>query len=220
VANLLVLAVGVGIAGAVLVGGYWLAIRPWHLRWGATDTEVERAMPGDEIIKNPIHVATRAVTIKAKAEEIWPWLVQMGYKRGGMYSYDWIDRLIGVLDTPSAERIIPEFQHLEVGDVIPMGKPPSWPVAAIEPGRSLLVDIRWPRMHYTWVWGLYGLDDSQTRLVLRIRSHLTGKPWIVVFHAGDFGSFLMTRKHLLGIKQRAEALVRQRGEALSDRSGA
>jgi hypothetical protein len=76
--------------------------------------------PGDDIIKNPMHVATRAVTIKTRSAEIWPWLVQMGYKRGGMYSYDWIDRLLGVLDGPRAERIIPEFQHLEVGDVVPM----------------------------------------------------------------------------------------------------
>ena len=194
------------IAGAAALVVYLLWVRPWHLRWGATDAEVERAMPGDDEIKNPMHVTTRAVTIRARAAEIWPWLVQMGYRRGGMYSYDWIDRLLGgVLDRPSADRIIPEFQHLEVGDVIPMGSGPSWPVAAIEPNRSLLVVIREHGMEYTWSWGLYELDERYTRLVLRIHTLPTRPLLIPFFHIFDPGAFLMTRKHLLGIKQRAEA---------------
>jgi hypothetical protein len=79
------------IAGAAALAVYLFWIRPWHLRWGATDAEVERAMPGDDELENPTHVATRAVTIRARPAEIWPWLVQMGYQRGGMYTYDWID---------------------------------------------------------------------------------------------------------------------------------
>jgi hypothetical protein len=169
-------------------------------------------MTGDDIIKNPIHVTTRAITIKARPEEIWPWLVQMGYQRGGMYSYDWIDRVMGVLDRPSADRIIPKFQHLEVGDVIPLGTEPSWPVAAIEANRSLLLDIRAPGMHFTWSWGLCELDDRHTRLVLRIRTLLTKRWLIAVFHVVDFGSFLMTRKHLLGVRDRAEALAAKQGK--------
>jgi hypothetical protein len=94
------------IAGMVVLAIYLFVIRPWHLRWGATDAEVERAMPGDDEIKNPTHVTTRAVTIRTRPDEIWPWLVQMGYQRGGMYSYDWIDRVFGVLDRPSADRIL------------------------------------------------------------------------------------------------------------------
>jgi hypothetical protein len=94
------------IAGAAALAVYLLWIRPWYLRWGATDAEVERAMPGDEEIENPTHVTTRAVTIKARPAEIWPWLVQMGYQRGGMCSYDGIDRLLGILDRPSADRIL------------------------------------------------------------------------------------------------------------------
>ena len=139
----------IAIAGAAALIVYLLCVRPWHLRWGATDAEVERAMPGDDEIKNPTHVTTRAVTIRARPDEIWSWLVQMGYQRGGMYSYDWIDRLLGILDRPSADRILPEFQHLEVGDVIPMGSGPSWPVAAIEPNQSIVLVIREPGMEYT-----------------------------------------------------------------------
>jgi hypothetical protein len=100
---------------------------------------------------------------------------------------------------------MPEFQHLEVGDVIPMGSGPSWPVAAIEPNQSLLVVIREPGMEYTWSWGLYELDEGTTRLVLRIHTRLTRPLLIPFFHIFDLGAFLMTRKHLLGIKQRAEA---------------
>ena len=192
-------------AGMVVLAIYLFVIRPWHLRWGATDAEVERAMPGDDEIKNPTHVTTRAVTIRTRPDEIWPWLVQMGYQRGGMYSYDGIDRLLGILDCPSADRILPEFQHLEVGDVIPMGSGPSWPVKAIEPNRSLVLVIRELGMEYTWSWGLYELDDEHTRLVLRIRTRLTKPLLIPLLHISDPGAFLMTRKHLLGVKQRAEA---------------
>jgi len=193
------------IAGAAALAVYLLWIRPWHMRWGATDAEVERAMPGDDELENPTHVATRAVTIRARPDEIWPWLVQMGYQRGGMYSYDGIDRLLGILDRPSADRILAEFQHLEVGEVIPMGSGPSWPVKAIEPNRSLVLVIRESGMEYTWSWGLYEIDEEHTRLVLRIRTRLTKPLLIPFFHIFDPGAFLMTRKHLLGIKRRAEA---------------
>ena len=175
------------IAGAAALVAYLLWPRPWQLRWGATEAEVGRAMPGDDEIQNPTHVTTRAVTIKARPAEIWPWLVQMGYQRGGMYTYDWIDRLFGILDRPSADRILPEFQHLEVGDVIPMGSGPSWPVKAIEPNWSLLLDIRAPGMQYTWSYGLYELDEEHTRLVLRIRTRLTKPLLIPLFHIFDPG---------------------------------
>src|ERR1700693_2913735 len=104
--------IGVGLAalGAVVCGGYLRFIRPWQLRWGATDEEVACAMPGDDVVQSPTFNATRAVTIQARPEEIWPWLVQIGCKRAGWYSYDWIDNL-GI---PSANRIVPELQHLEV----------------------------------------------------------------------------------------------------------
>ena len=87
--------IGIGVAalGAVLFGVYLRVIRPWQLRWGATNEEVARAMPGDDVVKRPTFNATRAVTIQARPEEIWPWLVQIGVTRAGWYSYDWLDNL-------------------------------------------------------------------------------------------------------------------------------
>src|ERR671936_650280 len=103
-----------GLALGIFLGGYLLIYRPQQLRWGATDEEVARAMPGDQIQPQPIFNATRAVTIDARPEQIWPWLVQMGYKRAGFYGYDALDN--GGI--PSADRIIPALQHLQVGDAL------------------------------------------------------------------------------------------------------
>jgi hypothetical protein len=129
----------------------------------------------------------------------------MGYQRGGMYSYDWIDRRLGILDAPSADRIIPEFQHLEVGDIIPMGKPPSWPVKAIEPERILLILINEPGAHVTWCFMLEEIARGQTRLILRIRNRLAMTPVLLLSLPIMLpGEFLMVRRMLLGIKQRAE----------------
>jgi hypothetical protein len=189
---------------ATSVALYWFALRPRFLRWGATRTEIEASMPGDAVIRDPTHVATRSVTISAQAEDVWPWLAQMGHRRGGLYAYDWIDRLCGILDGPSAERIVPEFQRLAVGAVIPMGSGPGWPVRALEANRFLLVHIKEPGTECTWVWQLSELDESHTRLVLRVRTRLTSPVLALLFHLSDPGCFLMTRKHLLGIKRRAE----------------
>jgi len=202
------IAVVIMVGAAAALTGYLLWIRPWHLSWGATEAEVRRAMPGDDELQNPKHVTTRAVTIRVRATEVWPWLVQMGYQRGGMYSYDWIDQILGILDRPSAARIIPEYQHLEVGDVIPMGSGPSWPVKAIEPNRSLVLLIEGAGVGITWSWGLYDLGEECTRLVLRICTRMTRPLMIPFLHLVDPGSFLMTRKHLLTIKRRAEATAR------------
>ena len=177
---------------------------PWR-KWGATEAEATRPMPGDDEVKQPMQVTTRAVTVNARSADVWPWLVQMGYRRGGMYSYDWIDRRLGILDQPSANRIIPEFQRLEAGDVIPMGKPPSWPVKAIERNRMLLIVINEPNAQVTWCFMLDEIADRQTRLVLRVRNRLAMSPLLLLSLPIMLpGEFLMVRKMLLGIKQRAE----------------
>lgn len=198
----LVVLVVVGLATSAVV--YWLVVRPWHLKWGATGAEIEASMSGDDIIPQPQHVATRSVTINAQVEDVWPWLAQMGYQRGGLYAYDRIDRLRGTQAGPSAVRIIPRFQGLAVGDILPMGALPGWRVEALEPNRLLLVHVQEPAREYTRAWELFELDECHTRLVLRIRSRLTRPLLLPLFHLADAGSFLMTRKHLLGIKQRAE----------------
>jgi hypothetical protein len=199
---------GAGIAGGVALTAYLLAVRPWHMRWGATDAEVARPMAGDDLVSNPVHVTTRAVTIRAERTDVWPWLVQMGYGRGGMYSYDFVDRVMGILDRESTWQIMPEHQQLKVGDVIPMGSGPSWPVAALEPYRSMVLHIQEPGVHVTWSYSLKGLGWRLTRLVLRVRTWLEIKPQIVpLLVVMDPGEFLMVRKHLLGVKARAEALA-------------
>ena len=152
---------------------YWFPIRRWMSRWGTTPSDLSRVMAGDSLL-DPTYSGTMAVIVNAPPEHIWPWLVQIGYQRGGLYSYDWLDRLFGYLDRPSATRILPEFQHLAVGDEIPLGRGPSWPVAAIEPCRALVLDMR-NMGGFDWVWqfGLYPVDEKRTRLVSRsrVRTH-------------------------------------------------
>lgn len=198
---------GAGLLAAAAWPAYLLIIRRWHARWGATDREVQAGMPGDGIVDQPWDVTTRAVTIAAAPDQIWPWLAQMGYQRGGMYSYDWIDQFLGVLDSPSAGQILPEFQDLQAGDEIPMGNSPGWPVESVEPNRSLVLDIRQPGIRISWSFLLEPIDEEHTRLILRIRIRM--RPLVHVLSAfpiSDFGQFLMTRRMLLGIKRRAESL--------------
>jgi hypothetical protein len=185
---------------------YWFPIRRRMSRWGATASDLTRVMAGDALLVTPTYSGTMAVTVNAAPEHIWPWLVQIGYQRGGLYSYDWLDRLFGYLDRPSATRILPEFQNLGVGDEIPLGRGPSWPVAAIEPNRALVLDMR-NMGSFDWVWqfGLYAVDEKRTRLVsrscVRTRSAWARLATYVIEPAG----FLMTRRMLLRLKQRAEA---------------
>ena len=186
---------------------YWIPIRRWMSRWGATPSDLTRVMAGDGLLVHPTYSGTMAVIVNAPPEHIWPWLVQIGYQRGGLYSYDWLDRLFGYLDRPSATRILPEFQNLAVGDQIPLGRGPSWPVAAIEPNRALVLDMR-NMGGFDWVWqfGLYPVDETRTRLVSRSRVR-TQTVWARLFtYAIEPAGFLMTRRMLLGLKQRAERL--------------
>ena len=201
---------------------YWFPVRRWMSRWGTMLFDLTRVMAGDSLLVDPTYSGTMAVTINASPEHIWPWLVQIGYRRGGLYSYDWLDRLFGYLDRPSATRILPEFQRLAVGDAIPLGRGPSWPVAAIEPCRALVLDMR-NMGGFDWVWqfGLYPLDEKRTRLVSRSCVR-TKRVWARLFtYVIEPAGFLMTRRMLLGIKQRAEGLASARaGDPRSHRSAA
>jgi hypothetical protein len=170
--------------------------RPWQRTWGATDEEVRRAMAGDDLVRDPTFSATRAVTIEASPEEIWPWLVQMGYGRAGFYSWDALDNA-GV---PSAERIVPEYQNLREGDLLPMSPDSYAMVAALEPGRYLLLVFEGGRS--TWAWELYPVDASSTRLVTRLRVR---EPNLVSRLLLDAFEIVMTRRCLRGIERRAES---------------
>jgi len=200
------------VAGAAgLTAMYVRLIRPWHQSWGATRAETAASMAGDELVPRPNWDATRAVSILAPPSAVWPWLVQMGYKRGGLYSYDWLDQWFGVLDRPSANSLIPEFQNLAVGGTIPIRNDPGWPVVALEPYRLLILDIRRPRLHITWSFLLTQQLDGGTRLLLRYRGLAEPRLVELPFSAFlDAAEFLMTRKMLFGIKARSEGLAAQR----------
>ena len=194
------------VAFVVLVGVYVLAIRPWQLTWGATDEEVDRPMPGDLLNAHPSFSGTRAVTVRARPEHIWPWLVQMGYRRAGFYSHDRLDN-DGI---PSADRIMPEYQDLKVGDRIPMAPNSYAEVVEMDPGRSMLwvfrVDGQWENA--TWAWGIYEEDAQHTRLVSRLRiTYKWARPSIVQMLVTDAVELVMMRKCLLGIRDRAEKLA-------------
>lgn len=187
---------------------YILFIRPWHLRWGATDEEVQRSMPGDDQVPHPMLQATRAITIRASAAEIWPWLIQMGYRRAGWYSYDMLDN-----EGIHVNRIIPELQHLEVGDVMKTDAEGGFTVTAIDPNRSLVLIIRNLYAQISSAIVLDEIDKEQTRLIMRLRANYKPGLWTTLFYLiFEPGDFLMMRKELLGIKRRAEQMSRSASE--------
>jgi hypothetical protein len=198
------------IALALAAGLYLGVYRPLQLRWGATPAELARAMPGDDIQPHPAFNATRAVSIHAPPEAIWPWLVQIGYQRAGWYSaLDWADN--GGL--PSAERIVPALQGLKVGDAIPVtgrGDPLSfvpeinWRVVDLQPDRHLLATSETGQD--SWLWLLQPSPDGPTRLIWRMRNgpYAWTSPFITLQLATDLGDFIFVRNILLSIKERVE----------------
>ncbi|HSP55384.1 MAG TPA: SRPBCC family protein [Dehalococcoidia bacterium] len=179
-------------------------LRPQVLDWGATMEETTRAMPGDEFLPHVAFQTTRAISIEAPQDCIWPWLAQMGPRpRGGAYTYDWIENLFG-LDIHSVDRILPEFQHLDVGDVLGEGNL-ALTVRLVEPEWYLVLE--WPGAVTTWSFGLYPMKGGVTRLVSRNRMRGSGPFFrLFLFAFMEPGSLVMERKMLLGIKQRAERL--------------
>jgi hypothetical protein len=201
------LGVGVAAAGAVVTVGpaaYVFFFRRWCLTWGARGDEVAAKLPGDELLPDADLVTTRAVTVSAPPEAIWPWLVQMGSGRGGAYTYDWIENLLG-LNMHSADEILPKYQDLQVGDELPMGPGrPGMTVEVLDPPRTLAV--RLADQNWVWIFTLVP-DGESTRLISRNRIATSAlprvsRPFYTVFM--EPGSLVMERKMLLGIKQRAE----------------
>ncbi|MGZ4206971.1 MAG: hypothetical protein ACXVQ6_03625 [Actinomycetota bacterium] len=195
-----------GVTVSLLAAAGAVFYRRWHLRWGATHSEVAMKLPGDDICEEPNFNFTRAITVGARPEEVWPWLVQIGFGRAGWYSYDVLDNLA----RPSADRIIPEFQNIAVGDWVPMG--PGAPndttamrVQAFEPNEWLL----WTNKTGSWVWALQPIDDEHTRLVTRGRLRYSwGSPWLISeLILMEIGDFPMMRRLLLNVKRRAERLA-------------
>src|SRR5271157_3348625 len=122
----------------LLIAIYLFEIRPSQLQWGATAAEVARPMPGDGLVESPSFCATRAITIQGKPEEIWPWLVQIGYGRAGFYGYDLIENIGSRTGIRSAESILPELQHPKTGDVLPISAVASLVFGSIQPNSYLI----------------------------------------------------------------------------------
>ncbi|MFC1492412.1 hypothetical protein ACFL6O_00510 [candidate division KSB1 bacterium] len=186
---------------------YFVWVREWNHTWGASDEDVAKYMPGDELLNDPGFNTTRAVVIESPPEEIWQWLVQMGYNRAGLYSFDRFDN--GGI--PSSEVILSEYQDLKAGDTIPLG--PSGTglkVVTMEPGKTMCwVFEKGPWKGATWTWGLYPVDEKHTKLVSRLRANwVIGHPFdIIAIAFVDAFELIMMRKCMLGIKQRAEKSV-------------
>jgi hypothetical protein len=195
-------ALALGLAAATVLT-YVRWIGPRFGRWGASDAELARAMPGDELFPGA-PCATRAISIDAPPKDVWPWLLQIGYGRAGWYSYDWIDND----GKPSANRIVPELQDVKPGDNILMIPGLGFTVRALEPQSFMLMNSG---DSGTWCIELVPQKDGETRLISRWRDSWRSKVnpanffWIAV---SDPGSFIMEREMLRGIKKRAESRQR------------
>jgi hypothetical protein len=187
---------------AGLAGVYCLLLRRPILTWGATATEAQSRLPGDELLESADGTSTRAVSIDAPASSVWPWIAQIGPSpRGGAYTYDWIENLLG-LNIHSVGRILPEFQHPKVGDTIGLGSNQMRLERVEEPHV-----LAWRSHDGNWVWSFVLRDErGKTRLLSRNRFRLPSLASRIGMIPMEPASLVMERKMLLGIKQRAEQL--------------
>ena len=188
---------------AALAALYPLMRRP-ILTWGATTEEARSRLPGDDLLEEADGVSTRAITINAPVAAVWPWVAQRGPSpRGGAYTYDWIENLLG-LDMHSVDRLLPEFQHPEVGDTIALG-PNRMRIERVEPERVLA----WRSEDGNWVWTFVLAESGgTTRLISRNRFRLPTLAARLGMLPMEPGSLIMERRMLRGIKERAEWLSR------------
>lgn len=190
---------GLIVSGLVII--YLFIIRPWHLKWGATKQEFMLSLPGDNILSKPDFNATRGITIHSTPDLIWRWIIQIGSKRAGWYSIDWMDNA-GI---KSSDKIQNEYQKIEVGQFIPFTpdhKNGMW-VKEFKINEYILwVDKEGKA---TWLWYLYSIDDTSSRLVTRLRTKYNWKGiWIIYYILYDIGDIIMMSKCMKGIKKRAE----------------
>ena len=193
--------------GLAAVGSlYWRLLRRQVLTWGATEPEASSRLPGDELLENADGVSTRAVWINAPRAAVWPWLVQMGpAPRGGAYTYDWIENLLG-LGMHSVDRVLPEYQQPQIGDTISLGSN-AMRIERVDAQHVLA----WRSDDGNWVWiFVLGERDGRTRLISRNRYRLPTLTARFGMLSMEPGSLVMERKMLLGIKQRAEDLASAR----------
>ena len=197
------------VAAAALAGlcfAYLRRVRPWHLAWGATEDEQRMPMPGDTEVPEPHLIATRAIWIAAPPAAVWPWLVQMGYRRAGFYSYRFDNAWVS-----SPWEIVPELQDLKVGDVMPTGPGQGFTVKSMEPHHHLLLVIEEESIRISASILLDEAEEGRTRMTGRVRVRFgRGLPLFFYRLLFDLGDFIMMRKMFLGIRDRAERYAADR----------
>lgn len=204
--------------GALAPWLYLLVVRRWVLHWGATEGEANEDLPGDEIVPKPVWQSTRAIDIAAPAHAVWPWLVQMGQNRGGLYSDEWLENVAG-LDFHNADQLIPEWQDVKVGDLVRFAPDQdTLVVAQVEPDQCLVWRLLTPgtggpgdlasgsiAVDATWAFVLRGVDAGHTRLIQRFRfgvqPRFLGLLYPILL---EIPHFVMERGMLQGIRERAE----------------
>ncbi|UDY35877.1 hypothetical protein [Dermatobacter hominis] len=201
------------------MAAYERLVRPWQEGWGATDQERSLPLPGDDLVEDPADQVTRAITIDADPEQVWPWLVQLGADRGGFYSYDWLENLFG-LHVHTADVVVEEWQDLAVGDLVAAvrSRAGGWFVAEIRPAEALVLQVAdvaagrpvrrddpagW---EFTWTFVLRPLPDGRTRLLVRERVAFGRSAMRLAMAPVGLVSFMMTRRMLIGVRERAERL--------------
>jgi hypothetical protein len=183
-------------------------LRPWHRTWGATTEEVGAAMPGDHLLPRAQYRSTRAITVRAAPEEVWPWLVQVGVGRAGWYADDLLDNF----GRPSARQIIPDLQDIHVGQWLPWLPHPSQRTAFEVDSYSAPQWLLWRTPNRTWAWRLVPLPGQQTRLISRMRTlYEWSRPLVLgTVLLMEVADFAMMRRMLRGIRDRAETEHRHR----------
>ncbi len=207
---------------AVATVGYRSVLRPWHERWGATEEEAHAVLPGDDLVPDPATQATRAITIQAPAEQVWPWVIQLGADRGGFYSYDWLENLFG-LGIHSADQVVPGWQQRAVGELVHADAAGTggWYVVQVVPGEVLVLkmanvaaghparrDEQW-RWEFLWTFATRDQGDGTTRLLVRERAGFGSAATRLLMSPVGLVSFVMTQKTMRGIRARAEAGARR-----------
>jgi hypothetical protein len=195
------LAKGIALVGSSVAGFSYY--RRWHTSWGAMDAEVALGMPGDELLQCAAFNVTRAITIQASPEDVWPWIAQIGFGRAGFYSYDLIDNH----GHPSGTGILPEFQQVTVGEWIPMSAKVTDNTAFRIHSFEQPLWMLWTKPGSTWCWVLIPQEDGSTRLVVRLKAdYRWTKPTIVTdVLLMEIADFPMMRKLLLNLRARAES---------------
>jgi hypothetical protein len=209
---------GAATLGAGSAAAAVLLTRRLAERSGATTSEVYSGFPGDDLVPDAQIQTTRAITIHAPVAAVWPWVVQLGYHRGGWYTNARLDKLLWRIDNPSAERILPQCQHLEIGDTVPDGPEGTarFTVAAITPGRLLALHdpdgTHIPHTNFSWTFVLRESDADSTRLLLRTRATYLQRWWtppLAYLVLGPVDFFMAHLMMLRGIKERAERTTAQ-----------